>query len=266
MSDSGRGSRSRFGFQLYSLRDIDDPLAAVVDRVGDAGIEGVEFARVDAEGVAGEDADAVREALDAASVSAAAAHADMETIEADPAGVAATCRTLGCDRIVVPWLDPDHFRSAAAVRQTADRLAAAADAVSEHSLDLHYHNHDQEFARVDGEYVLDRLLAAADGVCFELDLGWAGAAGADPLALLARYADRVDLVHLKDYDGESGTTAALGEGDLDLSAVACAAREHGVDWVISEAEGGADTYATLDAAAETGARYFSGFDGVDGDR
>ncbi|MFC6793338.1 hypothetical protein ACFQFH_02165 [Halobaculum halobium] len=83
-----------------------------------------------------------------------------------------------------------------------------------------------------------------------------GRHGCRPLALLSRHADRIDLVHLKGYDGAAGTTVPVGEGDLDLSAVARAARDHGVDWVIYEAEGGADTYDTLDAAAEVGAAYF----------
>ncbi|QZP39439.1 sugar phosphate isomerase/epimerase family protein [Halobaculum magnesiiphilum] len=254
MSDSPRGPR--FGFQLYSLRDIDDPLDTVIRHVGDAGVEGVEFAGVDAAGVAGEDPDDLRGALDATSVSAAGAHVDLAAIESEPAAVAATCTTLGCDRVVVPWLDPEHFRSAASVRRAAERLSAAADELSDHGLDLHYHNHDQEFVRVDGEYALHRLLALADGVGLEPDLGWAGAAGAEPLTLLSRYADRIDLLHLKDYDAEAGTTVPVGDGDIDLSAVADAASGHGIDWVIYEAEGGADTYDTLDAAAKVGASSF----------
>lgn len=256
MTEFGSGSGPQFGIQLYSLRDVDDPLGTVIERVGEAGIEGAEFAGAAAGGVDGDDPDRLRDALDAAGVSAAGAHVDLAAIEADPDGVASACRTLGCDAVVVPWLDPSQFQSAASIERAAERLSAAAAAVSARGLELHYHNHDQEFVRVDGEYALDRLLAAADGVGLELDLGWAGAAGADPLTLLARYADRVDLVHLKDYDAEAGTTVAVGAGDLDVDAVARAVRDRGVDWVIYEAESGADTYDTLDAAAAVGAGHF----------
>ncbi|QZX99192.1 hypothetical protein [Halobaculum rubrum] len=34
----------RFAFQLYSLREVDDPIETVIGRVGDAEIPGVEFA------------------------------------------------------------------------------------------------------------------------------------------------------------------------------------------------------------------------------
>jgi len=249
-------SDARFAFQLYSLRDIDDPLETVIGRVGDAGIRGVEFAGVDANGVAGADPDEIRAALDASSVSSAGAHVDLEAIEADPDGVASVCHTLGCDHVIVPWLGPEHFETAGSIRTAADRLSTAARTLAEHGIALHYHNHDQEFVEVGGDRALDRLLSAADGVGLELDLGWAGAAGADPLAILARYGDRIDLVHLKDYDADAETTVPVGDGDLDVAAVADAAREHGIDWVVYEAEGGADTYATLDAAATVGAMHW----------
>lgn len=249
---------TRFAFQLYSLRDIDDPLETVIGRVGDAGIRGVEFAGVDANGVAGADPDEVRTALDASDVSSAGAHVDLAAIEADPDGVASVCHTLGCDHVVVPWLDPEHFETAESIRTAADRLSTAARTLAEHGIALHYHNHDQEFVDVAGETALDRLLSAAEGIGLELDLGWAGAAGADPVALLARYSDRVDLLHLKDYDADAGETVPVGAGDLDVAAVADAARDYDVDWVIYEAEGGADTYETLDAAAEVGRTNFVG--------
>lgn len=247
-----------FAFQLYSLREVEDPLETVIGRVGDAGIRGVEFAGVDASGIAGADPDAIRAALDASGVSSAGVHVDLESIEVDPAGVATACRALDCEHVIVPWLDPEHFETAESVRVAADRLSSAAGTMGEHELTLHYHNHDQEFVEVDGERALDRLLSAADGIGFELDLGWAGAAGSDPLALLARYGDRIDLVHLKDYDADAGTTVPVGEGDLDVAAVADAARDHGVDWVVYEAEGGADSYATLEAAAAVGTWRFGG--------
>ena len=249
-------SDARFALQLYSLRDIGGPLETVIGRVGEAGIRGVEFAGVDASGVDGTDPDGIRTALDVSDVSSAGAHVDLAAIEADTAGVASACRTLGCDHVIVPWLGPEHFETVESIRTAADRLSAAARTLAEYEIALHYHNHDQEFVEVGGDRALDRLLSAADGIGFELDLGWAGAAGADPLALLARYSGRIDLLHLKDYDADAGETVPVGAGDLDVAAVADAARDYGVDWVIYEAEGGADTYETLDAAAEVGMTKF----------
>ncbi|MFC7137794.1 sugar phosphate isomerase/epimerase family protein [Halobaculum litoreum] len=189
-------------------------------------------------------------------VEAAAAHVGLDAIESDPDGVADTYRALGCTDVVVPWLGPDHFASREAVADAGARLAAAADALADRGCSLHYHNHDQEFVDVDGETGLDRLLAAAPTVGLEPDLGWAGVAGADPLALLDRYAERVDLVHLKDYDADAGEPAPVGEGDLDLDTTVSAVREHGVSWLVYEAEATPDSYDALERAERCLDRYW----------
>ena len=233
-----------FGFQLYSLRDVDDPLPTVLDRIGETPFTGVEFAGFD-----GDEPAAIAATLDDAGLSSAAVHVHLDAIEADPDGVAATARDLDCRDVVVPWLDPRHFRSVAAVEAAADRLADAADALAAHDVRLHYHNHDQEFVSLDGRPALAHLLDATDRVGLEFDLGWAGSTGADPLAFFDAHADRIRLVHLKDYDAAAGETVPVGTGDLDLRRTVDAVRENGVDWLVYEAEDGPDTYDTLDHAA-----------------
>lgn len=237
---------TEFGFQLYSLRDVEDPLTTVLDRVGATAFTGVEFAGLDEETPA-----AVSETLADDGLSAAAAHVGLEEIEADPGSVATTARDVGYEDVVVPWLGPEHFESVAAVEAAADRLSAAADALADHGLRLHYHNHDQEFVSLDGRPALTRLLEAADGVGLELDVGWAGAAGHDPLAYLEAHGDRITHVHLKDYDAAAGETVVVGTGDLDAERTLELARENAVEWLIYEAEEGADSYATLETASDT---------------
>jgi len=233
-----------FGFQLYSLRDVDDPLPTVLDRIGETPFTGVEFAGFD-----GNEPAAVAATLDDVGLSCAAVHVHLEAIEADPDGVAATALDVGCRDVVVPWLDPRHFESTAAVEAAADRLADAADALAARDVRLHYHNHEQEFVSLDGRPALAHLLDATDRVGLEFDLGWAGSTGADPLAFFDAHADRIRLVHLKDYDAAAGETVPVGTGDLDLRRTVDAVRENGVDWLVYEAEDGPDTYNTLDHAA-----------------
>ncbi|WP_435074341.1 sugar phosphate isomerase/epimerase family protein [Halorubrum sp. HHNYT27] len=234
-----------FGFQLYSLRDVDDPLPTVLERVGETPFAGVEFAGFD-----GNEPDAMAATLDEVGLSCAAVHVHLHEIEADPAGAAETALDAGCRDVVVPWLDPRHFQSIAAVEAAADRLSDAADALAAHDVRLHYHNHDQEFVSLDGRPALTHLLEATDDVGLEFDAGWAGSAGEDPLAYVSAHADRIDLVHLKDYDAAAGETVRVGTGDLDLTRTVDVVRESGVDWLIYEAEDGPDTYDTLDHAAD----------------
>jgi sugar phosphate isomerase/epimerase len=129
-------------------------------------------------------------------------------------------------------MDPEHFASARAVEAVGERLDALASSLTEHGLSVHYHNHDQEFVELDGEPALSRLLAATENVGLELDLGWAGAAGYDPLSYLDARADRVRLVHLRDYDETTGDVVEVGNGDLDVEAAVESVRDYGVDWLV----------------------------------
>lgn len=232
------------GFQLYSLHEIPDSLPQLIDAVAETPFEGVEFAGF-GETTPGE----ATAALDAAGLAAAGAHVGLDAIESDSVGVAETYRALGTRDIVVPWLDPAHFETRSAVEAAGERLTVAASTLAEHDITLHYHNHDQEFVRLDGAPALDHLLAAADGVRLELDLGWAGAAGYDPLTVFEERADQIDLVHLKDYDASTGDVVEVGAGDLDIGAAVSLARDHDIEWVIYEAEERPDSYDTLDHAA-----------------
>ena len=242
---------TRIGFQLYSLHAVDDPLTTVIDRVGDAPFDGVEFA-----GLGDTDLDDLNAALDRAGLAAAGAHVDLDDIEADPEGVARAYRTLGCKSVTVPWLAPDNFASAEAVDAAGERLVEAAAALDREGLGLHYHNHDQEFTDLDGVPAIERLVETTGTLGFQVDLGWVGAAGHDPLGFLRDHADRVDLVHLKDYDAAAGSVVEVGAGDLDVAAAVETVRELEVEWLIYEAEDHPDSYATVDHAADIVERYW----------
>ncbi|SFR64624.1 sugar phosphate isomerase/epimerase family protein [Halogeometricum limi] len=233
-----------FGFQLYSLHGVDDPLPTVVERVGETDFEGVELA-----GLGEVEPDTVADATNAAGLEIAGAHVPLEALEEEFETTVEAYRRLGCEDVVVPWMDPEHFESVESVEAAAARLDAVADDLSEHDISLHYHNHDQEFVELNDGPALTTLLAETENVGLELDLGWAGAAGYDPLSYLHDHADRVRLVHLKDYDAESGDVVEVGDGDLDIEAAVDAVRDHGFDWLIYEAEERPDSYGTLDHAA-----------------
>jgi sugar phosphate isomerase/epimerase len=240
-----------FGFQLYSVHAIDDPLPAVVERVGQTGFDGVELA-----GLGGADVEAVGDALETTGLEPAGAHVDIEELEADAGGVAETYGALGCENVVVPWFDPEAFEDEQSVEEAGARLDAVAEDLAKYGVSLHYHNHDQEFADLDGEPALTRLMDVTDDVSFELDLGWVGAAGCDPLSYLDDHADRVRLVHLKDYDAEAGELVDVGDGDIDVEAAVSAVRDHGLDWVLYEAEGRPGSYETLSRAADAVETYW----------
>jgi sugar phosphate isomerase/epimerase len=231
--------------QLYTLRDVDRPFTAVLERVADAGFEGVEFAyRVTEDDVDVED---VVETLDDTDLEPAGAHVPIESLEEDFEETVALYDELGVTNIVVPWLDAEHFESREAVAAAADRLADLDATLADRGMDLHYHNHDHEYVALDGETAFDAFVDDTDcGI--ELDLGLALNGGDDPVARLRSLGERSRLVHLKDYDVDAGESVPVGRGDLDLDAIAEAVADNESDWLIYEYEG-EDPLASLDDAA-----------------
>lgn len=232
---------ARSAIQLYTLRAVDEPLDELLARVDDAGFEGVEYAnRID-----DADTDAVGAALEESGLESVAAHVGIDDLEDDLDDTVAFYRSLGCDHLVVPWLDPERFATEGDIETTANRLMRVAEAVDDRGMALSYHNHDHEFAAVNGRPAFERLAEATrEPLGFELDCGWAAAAGADPTAVLDRWGDRMSLVHVSDADG-TRSPVEVGDGVLDVRACAAAVKDHDVEWAIYEHDDPDDRMASV---------------------
>lgn len=227
--------------QLYSVHDIDDDTATILDHVAATDLDGIEFFRYD-------DPDAISEALDRTGLEVAGAHVSIDDLEDEFEKTVNVWSGLDVEEFIIPWADPEHFETREAVEALADRLSTLAVKLDKRGYDLHYHNHDQEFVDFGDEYAFDVLAREAPEIGLEIDLGWAMSAGADPFALVEQYTDRIDLLHVKDYDAMNDGPARVGEGDLDLEGVRNAVEEHDIEWLVYEYEEGTDTYDTVEHA------------------
>lgn len=105
-------------------------------------------------------------------------------------------------------------------------------------IDFIVHNHEMEVTPQEGSRVLDVLLDQVPQLQMELDVGWVKFAGADVIATMETYRDRISIIHFKDITadacpGNRNTCyTAIGEGSLPLTQVIghsrkCALREIG---------------------------------------
>ena len=221
----------RPAIQLYTLREIDEPVPALIDRVGETDLEGVEFA-----GLGDADPEDVAAALDANDVEAPSAHVPLADLSDDFDATVAAYREVGCETLVVPAVDPERFADADAVDSFAAELDDLADRLADRDLQLGYHNHRFEFADLGEETAMDRLVAKTDAVAIEFDVGLATHAGADPVRFLRAHADRIPLVHFTDtIPGDADAHHVnYGEGQVDLEACGRVAAEIGAEWGIYE--------------------------------
>jgi len=240
----------RTAIQLYTLRDFDIPFVDLLGRVADAGFDGVEYAYRVTEAVP----DDVAAAIDETGLQVPSAHVSIESLENDLETTVERYRYLRCERLVVPHLDPEGFETVEATRKTAERLDALADRLAGRDYPLLYHNHDFEFAARfdDGRTPFDVLVEETDVVDFELDVGLAAYAGADPAAALREHGDRIDTLHCTDtrLNAADPVHASYGTGDVVFPPVYEAAGDADVVWDVYENGSHDDPAGELEHAAE----------------
>jgi sugar phosphate isomerase/epimerase len=126
----------------------------------------------------------------------------------------------------------------------ATRLNELGRACKSSGLGFAYHNHHMEFTAFGGQRGYDVLLAETDPalVKLELDIGWAVAAGVDPVEYLTRHWGRYISCHLKDFNPKIPVAAASatvpipvqiqmvppGEGIIDFHKILAAMKNTGI--------------------------------------
>jgi len=229
-------NKDQIGIQLYTIREAAaKDFDAALGRVAEIGYTAVEFA-----GFQGLTAPTVKGLLDKHGLKAAAAHVPLTDFRDRLDGVVDDLGTIGAEWGIVPWVSPGD-RSEEAMVAIANEFNGYAQRLQEAGIRFAYHNHDFEFSEstANGSSVFETMVGVTTPriVYFELDAFWAAVGGFDPARVIADYADRIGLVHLKDApEGgvERGGDVPFGEGSLDWDGILAAARAAGVSWYITE--------------------------------
>ena len=216
--------------QLYTIRDeTKQDFAGTLKWVSQIGYAGVEFA-----GYGNLTSVEMSALLAETKLKAVSTHLGLDALENQQLSASIRyCKDIGCSYIVLPSLQKE-WRTKEGIKVLAPRLDAIGRQCQKHGITFGYHNHDFEFTRVDGVYLLDYLLQATDPslVKIELDVYWAAYAGVDPVSYLQILADRVVLVHLKDMAADRSMTE-VGKGILNMQQICAFAQARSL-WGIVE--------------------------------
>jgi sugar phosphate isomerase/epimerase len=145
--------------------------------------------------------------------------------------------TLDCAHAILPIAPPDQHRDETAVASLAGSLNRWGDLCRQEGVTFSYHNHDFEFAPLDGTTMWEVLVRETDPefVYFELDLYWVRYGGADPKRLLLDLGERIPLVHMKDMaSDDQRSDLPVGEGTMPWNGLLEAADAAGVQWFVAE--------------------------------
>lgn len=182
--------------QLYSF-GFEGNLS-LLDKIrltGEMGYTGVEFAR----GYEELPVEDVKKALEDAGVKAVSAHVAFEFMEQDLPYLA----KLGVKFVACPMTP---FCTAEEAKEVAADLNKYGQIAKQYGITIGYHNHTGEFYEDQGKYLMDWVIENTDPetVAFEIDCGWASAAGINPVEYIQKYAGRIAAIHIKENGGVIG--------------------------------------------------------------
>lgn len=188
----------KVGLQLYSIRDaMTADMEAALKAVKEMGYDCVEIAG-GRYGHTGAENKALCEKYGLACVSA---HQSPSFFIDDEADALNYIKELGVPYCVIPMT----VGRADTLRDKWDETVALynrmAKAFKAMDIQLLYHNHDFELQAPEGEDILflDKLYQEVPLLNPEFDTCWISYGGYSPAEYIRKYADRVDVIHLKDY-------------------------------------------------------------------
>lgn len=225
--------RMGIGLQMYTLRDeTAKDFRGTLRKVAEQGYEGVEFA-----GYGDVSAEEMKNLLQELNLKAIGSHVRYSNLQEKLANEIAYLKTIGAQYIICPHVMPEDRKD---WQKLFEFFATVGEEAQKHGLLFAYHNHAFEFEeKLGDDYVFDAMYHALDPSTakVEMDIGWVQFSGQDPLAYIAKYAGRLPLLHLKDFQhGADGSidTLELGKGIIQLPEVIQAASDAHVEWLIVE--------------------------------
>jgi sugar phosphate isomerase/epimerase len=201
------------------------------------------YREIEIAGFRGARAAETRKQLDVAGLVCKSAHWTLWENDADSQATIDSAVELGLEYLVTPlpslmgkeWFEANETPAggrAVAEKMTlndwrwnADWFNHVGGLCQKNDVQFVYQNHGFEFRRLGEGIALDELLRRTDPtrVKIELDCGSAAGAGRDPAEVIAKYGDRIAMLHVSEAPG-----LAIGKGSIDWKRVFAAAKSAGV--------------------------------------
>ena len=238
--------------QLFSLRgEMANDFEGTLRKVKEMGYDGVEFA-----GLFDKTADEVKQLCEKIGLVPISAHVPYQSMAANP-DLLKDYAAIGCKYVAIPYLTEEYRPGNDKFYEVIETAKLLGTKANELGMKLCYHNHDFEFAKIDGEYALDILYKEIpkDLLETEFDTCWVNVGGENPCDYIRKYADRTNIIHLKDFVGRKSENMyaligiddnekkeiqgefdfrPVGYGVQDIPAIIKAAEDVGAKWLVVE--------------------------------
>lgn len=150
-------------------------------------------------------------------------------------------KTLGCELCGVGMMPVDYAADTKRLSEFIEQSNKIAQQLRKEGLYFGYHNHAFEFAKVDGELIMDRLVKETDpdAYRFIVDTYWIQVGGCNPGQVIENLGERAMAVHFKDFcvnkeNWKVPEMCEVGEGNLDWDGIIRACEKAGSRWALVE--------------------------------
>ncbi len=175
----------RIGAQYYTLRDYTKTISDFEDTCARISKIGYKIVQISGTPLG---AAQMREVLDRYGLQVVTTHRSFDDFQNNLSEIMDYNRTLGCELCGVGSMPGWARESGENLRRFIEEAGKAAAELRKEGFYFGYHNHAFEFAKVDGRYIMDRLIQETDEDAFRFiaDTYWLQAGGMDPASFLRK--------------------------------------------------------------------------------
>ncbi len=245
------------GLQLYSVRDqLQQDYPGTLKAVGRLG-----YKEVEAAGFYNQSVSEVRGAMEAAGLRCVSAHYNAAALSKNLEAILEFHDKLGTAQFIIcsfPGFRPGAAAAGLPFKKqvtaftpddwkwNAEQFNTWGKRVRDAGFQFGYHNHTMEFKEQAGTVPYEVLLNGTDPklVIMELDCGWVTVGGGSPEHYLRTYADRIRMLHVKDFATDPAHSsvdnpppaAELGRGTADYPKIFAAVKPGAIRHMFVEQE------------------------------
>lgn len=221
------------GAQFFTVRDYCKDLESfseTLKKVSDIGYKYVQIS-----GVCDYEPEWLNTELKKNGLKCVLTHIKTETLISNTEDVAKDHDVFNCKNIGLGWFSHNQDKENERTEDFFRIFMPVAEKLKENGKYFMYHNHDQEFKKINNVPVMQLLAdkVPKDLMGFTLDTFWVQAGGGDPAQWLERLSGRVPCIHLKDY-AYGRKMAVLGEGNINFDRVFEKAEASGTKYMLVE--------------------------------
>jgi len=224
------------GCQLYPVRDrIPTDFDGLLKELAGVGFKTIEtcsppgYTKSGFDALANRKASDIRQAMTAAGLRCISCHYPMRELREALDARIEYAKELGLEQMVISSFGLPKDAKLADWARVADEANKVGEKTKKAGLPLGFHNHNTEFAKLDGVLIYDELMRVFDPKLVRgqfqvttISLGY------DPAEMIAKHSGHILSMHLSDWASAENKSVPVGQGSIDWKRLFTAAKKAGV--------------------------------------